>query len=442
MNEHNPIAARVTFLQQRWNENVSNNDYKIVRWLVHGEDIAILNGFFKLESTPHGSLEETFVFMLTDFESRLSFSKNILRDWLSAYQEDSVKSKLRLWQDFERFLLMYKEGAKKNAEYFDNLLFEMLGSFKQYENKKTNLVVGLIPRRVYDFKGFIEWIDKMLPGLPDGVAFLVVDTFQQEDFGKLAIKHKNICKNISISNLNTKGAYKQIATQGNPNDPQVIFRKCMFEMGEAAAAGSQRGVENWGEKMLNVTKATGDKSFFASAHLIYAGFLFSFKPATGRINELLDGGIKILNPIYKTKADAQGVLLQLYSYKAAHFSIAGRYENSINWFLKQGRIAVEVDQLLAAIGAYKNALLVAYRHQFSDQLDAIALEAFPIGYDLSDEVLKTSEFPIIAYHYVVSIEHEAKNKATIVERMDGLFGKEWQKNAKKNFIVAPAEESV
>ncbi|MCD7850345.1 MAG: hypothetical protein LUH63_11770 [Parabacteroides sp.] len=70
LNEHNPIAVRISKLQDKWIESLSvNRDARIIRWLIQSNDLPLVNAFYRLESSPYSKIDEVPIVMLTDFES-------------------------------------------------------------------------------------------------------------------------------------------------------------------------------------------------------------------------------------------------------------------------------------------------------------------------------------------------------------------------------------
>jgi hypothetical protein len=112
-------------------------------------------------------------------------------------------------------------------------------------------------------------------------------------------------------------AIRQIATAGAATDPYAFFRKCMFEMGEAAIKKNRSLLGEWGEKAIESGKKTSDKSLLATAYITYAGMLFNFKDHE-QINRLLDTGIRLCRQeIAGGNEYLKPMLLQYYTYKGA-----------------------------------------------------------------------------------------------------------------------------
>ncbi len=432
-NEHNPIAQRINYLQSFWiEERLLKPKARFVRWLVDEPDVPLVNGFYKLESSPYGKIEETLVIMLTDFESETSFSYALAKDWLAAYKNDSEKHPELQWADYQLLNKKFELLDSKNKVLANRFLVELLTKFKAYEAKSTPLYIGIHPRNVADYAALCLWICTLIEQLPESIGFVVTD-YKKNKFFEAVFSNEDALfekQTIRLKNQDIQGAYTNLMTQGNPNDPQVAFRKCMVKMGEAASKNNQDSLIKWGEKGLNITKQTTNLPFWASAHLIYAGYLFGFKD-TERITNLLDKGIRIGKKQPEDKA-LLGVMLQLYSYKAAYYSFIGKKEEGLVWFIKQASLAKKHQENMVAVTAYKNALLLAEQSRMMREVKDTIPIAFTYGYAIEDHLLKITEFAYIASHYVKLLREEKetpnlkKELKTIDTRMTLLFGATWE----------------
>ncbi|OEK08201.1 hypothetical protein A8C32_01685 [Flavivirga aquatica] len=437
-NEHNPIAQRINLLQDLWiQQRLLKPKAQFIRWLIDEPDVPLVNGFYKLESSPYGKIDETLVVMLTDFDTITTFSYDLAKDWLTAYKKDAEKYPELQWPDFELLHASFKQIDKENTEASNVFLVELFTKFKTYEGKQTPLFIGVNPRKVTSYNELCVWICNIIEQLPQNIGLLVTD-YKANNFYEAVFTNKEALfekQTISLKNQNIQGAYTKLMTQGNPNDPEVAFRKCMIKMGEAATKGHQEKLINWGEKGLNIAKQTTNLSFWASAHLIYVGHLFGFKD-TPRINHLLDKGIKIGHKNLEDKA-LLGVTLQLYSYKAAYYSFINKKEDALNWFLKQATLAQENNENYITVTAYKNAILLADQNKKISEMQDIIPVAFQTGYVIEDDTLKNTEFAYIASYYV-NMLHEKEEETpqikaeleAINKRMSHLFGETWEHQAK------------
>lgn len=431
-NEHNPIAQRINYLQDFWMEQRAlKPNAQFIRWLIDEADLPLVNGFYKLESSPHGKIQETLVVMLTDFEDLNTFSYGLAKDWLIAFKKDAEKYSALQWKAFNGLETKFKDLSKTNTLLADVFLVELLTQFKTFEGQPTIMYLGINPRKVTSHNALCVWICHIIKQLPENIGIVVTDYKKGEYFEPVFSNEKAhfVKQSLRLKDQDMAGAYAKLMTQGNPNDPKVAFRKCMLKMGEATKAQNKEGLIKWGEKGLSITKNTNDLAFWASAHLIYAGFLFGFKD-TERLKNLLDKGITISEKAPDDQ-NLQGVVLQLYGYKAAYYSFIGKRELAKDWFVMQAQLAKQYQQHLVALTAYKNALIVLQQKRETAKIEELAPEAYEFCASIDDAILKTTEFPYIAKNYIdVLRESNTKEDNKKAEEVDQyltkLFDKNWE----------------
>lgn len=439
MNEHNPVAVRINRIQQKWKSQVEGKNYKVVRFLLSNEDdLTLLNGFYKLESSIYRTIDEVLVVMLTDFENLSYFSYNLVKDWILEYEKGLKKIPDLPWKEFP----LYKEKIEKASplQPQGHLLLEMLASYQQcISDSPKKLRIGIVPRKVYSYSDFSKWLKKMAVQLPENIGILLTDYTQDNFYAKVVGTHEYTSISLTVEDQDMKGAYEELIKGGNPNDPQVKFRTCMLEMGKEAAAGYKKGVHNWGNKLLDLAQSTGDKSLWASAHLIYAGFLFRFKDE--QIHSLLDKGVIICESLIKYKDEAGlGILLQIYNYKASYYSICGQHQKSWEWFIKSTQKALDNKHYLEAISNCKNAIIMAERHFMkSEMTEYLETGAFQLMYQQEDEQLKATEITFIVNYYLGYSSQVSQEKyREINERMILIFGKEWRQQVFSKVGMSPS----
>ncbi|MDI9310570.1 MAG: hypothetical protein QM535_10170 [Limnohabitans sp.] len=437
MSEHNPIAENITRLQQIWITNRKENpNARIFCWRYQAQDYFFLNSFYKLESSQYNATTDAFVIFFNPFENKEKYTISLIQQWLNQFEEEAKKQGWQ-WNDLETFKERFSNITPTDYDAYKILWKDILISYKAFDNKPdTKLFIGIMPHSIGSEEGINIWIEETLSLLPNDIGYVT----HQEDSENILylVEKKIVTKTLQVPNFDLKGAYKQIATQGNPTDPQVQFRRCMFEMGEAAGANNKSKLNQWGQKMLEVTQSTGNRSFWASAHLVYAGFLFQFKDDE-KIEELLNKGIAITAKEYKDKPESAGVLLQLYAYKGSYASMTGKKEEALEWFTKQAHTATELQLTEQALLAYNNLLLLAQKNK-NDFFYNTIKESFEVGYPLKDEQLKNINFTFIANYYCDYFTNNGKyTRNEIEERMKTIYGENWKENA-TNFKQIVVEE--
>ncbi|CAA0244548.1 hypothetical protein [Tenacibaculum maritimum] len=428
-NEHNPMAVRIGNIQMLWEKTrQKNKQARLFALVSKSEDYPLVEGFFKLESSPYGKSPDTFVVFFMEFQGKEAFYHSLIQNWLDVFEEDLKKRPSWNWEDFPVLKEAFEKLDKNDEETLKLFYIKLLSSFKKFEGKQENLlIVSLIVKQVVATHKLHEAIKELHEALPKDVGLLLYD-YKGRSLYDAVIQEEKGCF-IEVPDQDISGAYQEIATQGDPNDPQVRFRKIVFEIGEAAKERNKKKVIRLGEELIAVSKKVGDLSFYASAYLIYGSFLFQFKSEKERIQELLDKGIAIVKPSYQNKKECAGVMLQLMMFKASHYSMIGESDVAIDAFMKHIGYAKELEEGIQVITGYNYVLLIAMKKERA-VYQPILEEAFEYGYAMDDESLKIVNFTLIADHYLNKISVAPIKEKEIIERMESIYGENWQDSPK------------
>jgi hypothetical protein len=425
--QHNPIARIIERLQQQWYAAVTENrECKIVRWLIKPEEAGVIAGFYRLESSQYGSLPEFFVVLLTPFRNYEDFSGQLLSDWIALWENDpAVKQTQAVW-DVE---ILKNKLATEGIDTQEVLKDALTDFQKKFCGEDRTLVFVLLPQSIADMSMFNYWITELAEELPDKVKLSLIDHFDKNYLKKTFSSFKNKAITLECNNLNLNQAVRQMATSGDANEPEVGFRKCLFEMADGVTSKDASYVDKWGKNALEIAQKSGNKSFLATAYLLYGGFLMQLKKEEA--DTLLNKGIDIAEPEYgKGNTAYGGVLLQLYGYKSANQSIAGHKAEASRWALKQARLAVENNMGAYAVSICRISAQIAK----SAWEDTAYMESLELGYragdEMTEEALRTSEIKILAFHYAKELENQSEKEKsnTVRNRMKDLFGEEWDEN--------------
>lgn len=433
--EHNPIAVLVSKIQRAWNETVHPfNDYKLVRFIIRSEQARLYEGFLKLESSRHGSIPEAFVVLLTPFKNKESFSKNLIAHWLEQYKADKKKAEegdstndVFSWD----FSVIENQLQNENTSY-DELLFEMLHSFQHSLGTNAKLVLALMPTTVASIDSFRNWLhDRLTQGIPEQVRLSIFDYEDQRYLDNLFGRFKESTKSLAVA-IDLQGAIGKLAKMGDPNSAEVQFRTCIQEMGEATAANDNTRLEKWGTKALEIGQRSGNKSFFASAHIIYAGMLFNFKKYE-EINHLLEKGLKLATVgLQEGDESCKVLVIQFHAYQGACKQHEGKELEAANSFVKQGELAIQYGFGVQALTAWWQAYTI-YRKKEEKLYSTLLEQTYVHGLTLPIEELQYSCMGYIAFDYDAyqrNLKQVEKCKE-IDAFMINVDGENWKEQAEK-----------
>lgn len=437
LSEHNPIAELVHQIQQKWIDDVSPfPKLKLVRWLIKPDEARLYEGFLRLESTEHGSIPEMLIAMLTPFISVAGYSKQIIRDWVEAYKKDT-KTQESLGSKNISFAwnpAFYLKEAEAEQNDCDDLLLKMISDFQQsLPDKSMHLVLALFPHSIHDFEGFRYWLSNMLKkALPQDICFMIFDHIGENYYDKVFEKHPEVTKTLHV-NLNMDDAISKIAKMGDPNSPEVKLRECILEMGNGVQKNDQPRVDAWGQKALLATQQSGLKSMFASAHLIYAGMLFTFKKFD-KIDNLLVKGLHIAQQGLKLNdASCKPLIIQFYGYMAASKQLQKNNTDAIAMYEKQGDTAVGYQLPAMALTPYQQAYLLSGK-KMPHLYDGLLKKAYSTGIVLQKEELTSSSFCSIGSDfYTWQKDHQQHSEAAETDKkLKEIFGENWKEKATPN----------
>jgi hypothetical protein len=447
MNEHNPITIRIDEMVQVWKKNVQSQ-HSLIRWMLKPEDHRMYEGFCRLEASPHGKLDNLFVFFYTPFTSVKTYSHALLENWLSEYDDPKQRKLLASagikseW-DVGAFR---KAVEEKDYAACDRLLPAMILSYKNFIGQQQALFVfSVLPKEMSSPQQFLQWLQQWMeqPKEP-GMQLLVFDHLDGNFWGAVFEYYTDYTVTLT-HDLRMQDAIRQIATAGAATDPYAFFRKCMFEMGGAASNKNKPLLSEWGEKAIESGKKTGDKSLLATAYITYAGMLFNFKDHE-LINELLDTGIRLCKQeIAGGNESLKPMLLQYYTYKGADLQIQKERKEALQWFMMAGDEAVSFGFTSQAISAYYKAWIFAdYKNWKEEKLQACQ-RALQLTNRLTDEEIQASEYPFMAYDYVVQKQYDIDPLAEeVTQKMVAAYGTDWQKDVeelKQNYTKKKLREA-
>lgn len=442
-NEHNPIAVRISNIQDLWIENRGKSpDSKVYCLVCEPADYPVVEGFIRLEASEHGCTSDIFVGFKTDYDDKKNFYEFLIKEWIGSFSTDAEKNPDWDWTDFPSFKAESASAGSLAANELQDLYIRLVTSFKNFVGDDNLLGITLFISRIGDVDSLNEEIKGIAERLPTGVALILVDYKKREVYNTLLSEMKGDVCLIDIPDQNMSGAYKEIATQGNSQDPEVKYRKCLFELGEAASKGKKDEAKKLGNELIKLSREIGGEAFMASSYLMFGGFMVRFHREAGFCHELFDKGIALVFPKYHNERDCAQILLQLHNYKGTVYSYNKDITGAIGQFMTAVRIAGELGMKTEVINEYNYALLMALK---KDRVvyELILNEAFEYGYSLSDEDLKIINLSFIASTYIDKTNGlDSSKRDEIAKRMSCLYGEDWQLSTKELAAKLDAEYSL
>ena len=442
-NEHNPIAIRISNIQDLWIENREKNpDSKIYCLICAPEDYQLVEGFIRLEASEHGKSSDVIVGFRADYGDKREFFKFLAKEWINSFSVDLEKNPEWHWTDFDALRSEAENIDSFSTSEIRDFYIKLVASFKNFVGDENLLGITLFISRIGDVESLNEAIRDIAERLPAGGALVLIDYKKREVYNTLLSEMKGKVCLIDIPDQNIASAYKEIATQGDSHDPKVKYRKCLFELGEAASKDNKDEAKKLGNELIKLSREIGGTAFMASSYLMFGGFMVKFHREADFCHDLFDKGIELVLPKYRDERDCAQILLQLYNYKGTVHSYNKDITGAVKQFMTAVRIAKELDMRTEIVNEYNYALLMALK---KDRLtyEPILNEAFEYGYSLPDEELRIINLSFIASTYLDKAYNlDSSKRDEIMKRMSDLYGEDWQLSIRELAAKLEAEYSL
>lgn len=267
----NPIAIRVGQIQALWIQcRQECPDAKVYCLTCNQEDYPLLEGFIRLEGSPYGKSNDTIWAFMTDYESPTVLYSFLINEWITSFEADLKKKTEWNWTEFEALKQEASQLNPNDVKALKDFYVRMVTSFKAFEGVTGNILgITIIIYRIGDVVSLSKCLKELAEALPLHISLILTDYNGRDVYSILLKEMKDKACLIKIPNQDIAGAYKEIATRGDPHDPQVRCRQCLFELGEAANAGKKQEVKRLGEELIKICREIGGTVMWASAYLIY-----------------------------------------------------------------------------------------------------------------------------------------------------------------------------
>jgi hypothetical protein len=268
----NAVTHRLAGMRMKWMSSL-HEDTKAVVWKVELDEVRMIEAFTALEASEHGVLPMYFLDFQVPFEGKDQYAKALREDWLERWaDEDSMKKvesagKLPDW-DSSPFKWTQPD---QELETF----LECMASFSEsIPDGSGRLILNLMPAWSHDQIALAEWMGECIEKLPKNLCLLLFDVKGQECFPEL-LKQTGV---IPIkADLNMKGAMREIAASGDPNQPGIRFNVAILNLTDALQADDEAGVHKWGKEARKIGKEIGTESLEATGAIAYGTALYQMK---------------------------------------------------------------------------------------------------------------------------------------------------------------------
>ncbi len=439
--QHNPIAHLITKIQQHWRNEISADPAcRVVRWLIDPAEVRLYQGFLQLETSKDGDLPEMIVAQLTAVHSADTFSAAVATTWLEAYERDKTFAGLQSIAPLFQSTNIHEYYAQPVGREKD--LADLLSTFKTTYLKDRTLVLALMPVSVSSTGAFERWIRLMNETqIPDGIVLVAFIEGHNTALNRPSSSDSPIIKTVSLT-LHLEESIRKIALAGDPLNPETHLRQFIFKMSTAVQRRNPNELKTTAAACINYQIRCGSMASIATAHIIYAGMLFNFKPYN-EIEKILNNGLRFASRGHQSgDISCKPLMVQFYGYLAACCHLNNKGDQAICWYQQQALCASSFGLHLQAIAAWQQAAALAQNTNRRLHLQ-ILQQAFEFSQQIPIEEIMHSDFHFIglALYNRLQEQKEYSRADDINNRMTAIYGSDWEQKCRQKAGAGKSKEA-
>ena len=271
----NAIAQRLDRLSDQWNEFASNEEARILRWLIREDELRMIETFVQFEQDARaGEIPDLFLRFNEPFEDVNTYGA-VLRESLIE-QYELAKEELEDSGMDSGWNPPSAEGRHSLIAFLE----ACVSLQEHYADSMEKLAVVLTPDRVASDYEFQRWLWALPQQLPTTVRFAILDMIDAPAFDALA--QANPERVVSVpAELDMPAAIEDLARTGGTAGPDGQFRVQFAAVAQALAKGDLDGARSSANGALAITREHNWPHLGAAVHMALAGGYLS----AGKYNE-------------------------------------------------------------------------------------------------------------------------------------------------------------
>jgi hypothetical protein len=428
--EHNPIALLVADLQDQWITTISpRKQVKLIRWLMQPEEVRVCESMLRLENSAHGKTPDGVHLLFTPLDNPYRYSYQLIQHFAGSFEAHpqsvalpEASNLLSQWDP-----LPFVKAAHQSPDDCNGIFLQMLSACQQaLPDQQMRLIVALLPQSLANPRYLKLWLEELLARvIPDNITLLVIDHAVNPSYSRLRNKQGHEVLDFRVP-MDVEGALQKIITAGAVTNPEMAFPALLLQMGEATAAGKEQELDKLAAQALALGQRQQNFGMMATAFIVHAGYLFSFRKLD-RMEQLLQQGMKYVHKGLALKDPACPPLeVQYYGYYYLVAYHSKQWSKALHYLQQQGTAALIHQLQVQAVGAYTRAAELAAQHSKAQYLPLLQ-KAYTTGIGLPKSERPFSELIFCAaklYRHYQSAGYRAQAHS-IDKEMAALYGKDW-----------------
>ncbi|PPK88771.1 hypothetical protein CLV84_1743 [Neolewinella xylanilytica] len=419
----NAAVRRLRQVQRLYTESVTTEAGRLMLWIAGPEEKPMIEAFVLTEDSAGAVTRDLFLTFVQGNPDTSDYLANLDAEF--RLQLESARDTL-LGQGvpFEPYLTPLRSGGLTG---FLRRIHSFAGTLTHHRGRT---VVFLNPAQGRPSDSLATTLQQLLvSGLPAGLDVMVCDT-EDGPLGRRFTGREDWHVRTLRPELHMDQLARELAAEGDPEDPAVRFRTLFLEMSQSGSRGAFDSMREQGEAARQLAQQQiGWEHLVATvlaaqgAHLLpHADRRKEAVSLFRQAREAAQLAIDVGNPA------GRAVLLQCLNFEAAGLLHAKEYPAAAATYEEAAARADREDEAFQRMEAYRLAAWCFDRGGAQEQAWQCNLDALQTAETISPDLLRGSTLPYVGQALLEGVERMNRHDAIrdIRHRMERLVGADWE----------------
>ena len=430
MSTQNPIQERVDMLLEKWTTAINTPGIRLVRILAAHDEREMVSDFFEY-MLALDSKQEDFVLVLSEpYTTYAGYEKDLLEE---------IEEEIKLWNTsklpegvpFEQieWNADYSLGSDKNVT---QLLVKNLNQLADYLIPDRDMKMSVILRMPnIDSRQACMWLNDLLkvPTVPH-LVFGVSDSVSNKLFDEISYKPEVF--NI-FPELDMDGAMEQLASLGNPNEPETPYRIALVKLMNSVKERKEKETMQYAKECLGIasTELKKNLNWLVQIVTVYT-VLYNDQVGYKNYDEAIYFADKAVESALLTEDAIEPemslrLIGQTHTGRGALFSLKKNWDKALEDYQKANQAYQSCNDHVMTSETYRLCGWTSEKIGNQALANQYYLDAYPLVHKLAPDLLKGSTFPLILKKLANSTERQ---KHISNQQMDDdlvpIWGENWR----------------
>jgi tetratricopeptide (TPR) repeat protein len=417
----NAIERRLEEIESVWIEFASNDQARLLRFVVDEDEVKLLDAFLELQNEEVSEIPDLFLRFNEPFDDPASYGLTLRESLIEQYEEvrEGIAAE-GIPADWQCPPLM--DGRSDIA----NFLKAAASLYEKYRGIMENLVAVLTPLAVADQTAWRHWLRRLVSrrDLPQGIRFLVLDSTVVRVLDGLAEAEPQQVV-TETPDLDMPGAYAELV-RGTPGaGPGFAFRRLFVALTNAAAVGNVAVAARAARRAQAIAQANSWPQLVTAVQMALGAAYFSAGDVAMTLkcyraaNKAIQGS---------SEPGSEKLDIQTRFAEAAALISDEKYEDAAEVYQQIGPLAEKQKDAFSALEAWRMAAWC--RETLGDKEGAWdhAVKALDAGARLEEPVRPDSTLPYVGQLMLRLIADGVNpdQEGMVRRRMVELVGEGWE----------------